>query len=507
MYLVINLGLKSIRGIIFNEAGEQLYAMSFPVHTILFNERVEQNPEEWVSLLEDILRDLKQNTKLSKEIKYLTVTTSSSCILGIDKTGTPVTPVLMVSDKRASSISNRIINDSLYQKKSSRNSLTCASSSLIPKAIWYKENDSKTFNDVRYWLGAGEYLAYYFTGEIFSDPLNAGKAFYGENEYQVDLLNHFGISADTLPQVFEIGYSTKIDYKIRKKYDLHQNCTFILSTYDAICAVLGSSIGKSNNACDVSGTVTSVRVLHDHIPKRSLKPLLTQPINSMKKCMVGASNNLGGGIIEWYKQAFFNQDDENVYSKIEDLAEKANPGANGMVFLPYLLGERAPFIDPNATGSFFGIRRDSTIVDFTRAVFESTAYVTKDLIDLVESSGIKITSLTVSGGLARFDLINQIKADVCNIPVYVLDNFESTSIGAFVTMAITTRLFTNLEEAQKKVLSLRKVIQPSNKRHKIYNDSFKMYKSLNKNLEKNYKQHAELKEKHVVYRNEIVRNL
>jgi xylulokinase len=122
---------------------------------------------------------------------------------------------------------------------------------------------------------------------------------------------------------------------------------------------------------------------------------LNQHINTIDRTLVGASNNLGGGIIEWYKQAFFGKENGDVYSKMENQCQMSKVGAGGIIFLPYLLGERAPFINPDARGSFFGISRNSTITDFTRAVFESTGYVTKDLMDLIENSGFPIESITV----------------------------------------------------------------------------------------------------------------
>lgn len=507
MYLVINLGLKSIRGIIFDEGGNQLHATSYPVQTTLFQEKVEQDPEEWIELLKSILSDIKNNTDLNSQVKYITVTTSSSCILGIDEMGVPLTPVMMVSDKRASEISDKIASDEKYKQINGDSQITCAASSLVPKALWYKRNKPETFEKVKWWVGAGEYLSFYFTNEIFTDPLNAGKSFYNQNRYEEDLLDYFGLSCSTLPKVVNIGTIYDVDSSVISDYNLASGCQFIVSTYDAICAVLGSSTGESNNACDVSGTVTSVRVLHSKNPQNNSDVLLTQPVESMDKCLVGASNNLGGGIIEWYKQAFFDPDNPDVYSKMEDIAAKSKPGADGVVFLPYLLGERAPFVDPHASGTFFGIRRNSTEIQFTRAVFESTAYVTKDLVELIQKSGVQVKSLTVSGGLSRFDLINQIKADVCNVPVYVVDNFESTSIGAFVIMTLANGVYNKLTDALNEIVSIRKIINPSKKRHAIYNDMFELYRNLNDSLQDRYREHRDLKSRLEVHQNEIVRNL
>lgn len=507
MNLIINLGLKSIRGIVLDDAGEQIYSKAYPVHTSLFKERVEQDAGEWLDLLEKILSGIAVNTDLSEQIEYITATTSSSCIVGINDRFLPETKVLMVSDKRAVKEAEEIKQKQEFRSKEKEYGLVCPASSLVPKALWFKKNEPELFSEVIYWLGAGELINFFFTGEIFTDSLNATKAFYNGTSYESDLLKNCGINVSTLPPVKEIGTIFEIKPDLKKKYNLSSACKFVLTTYDAICAVIGSGNGEAFNACDVSGTVTSVRVLSDIFLKGENSCLLVQPLNFLNKYMVGASNNLGGGIIEWYKQAFYNADTTNVYFQMENEAQLSSVGSGGIVFLPFLLGERAPFIAPNASGNFFGINRSSTIKDFTRAVFESTAYVTRDLTELIESSGISVNSISVSGGLARFDTINMIKADVSNKPVHVIDNFESTSIGAYILLALANKTYSSLDEAVKRVVRVRKVIYPSDKRHKLYEQYFQLYKELNNKLMPMYDNHKQILSERNTHENEIVRNL
>ena len=506
MYLVINLGLKSIRGIVFDHRGVPLYSKNHPVHTTLSHDKVEQDAAEWKVLLEKILEDLRDNTDLSNKIRYVTVTTSSSCIVGVDEKCHPLTKVMLVSDKRSEHQASFIKQTQQFQKYGDTG-LTCSSSSLVPKVLWFKDNEPDVYTNVRYWLGAGEIFNYFFTGKYITDPLNAGKAFYSGGEYLVDLIREVGISETVLPEVLQIGSFHTICSEVLHKYKLHPDSQFILTTYDAICAVLGSSNGDTDNACDVSGTVTSVRVLHDQSVTKKSKLLLVQSLDHLKKYLIGASNNLGGGIIEWYKQAFFDTTDQEAYYEMDNQAQECNPGAGGILFLPYLLGERAPFHQPNATASFFGINRNTTQKEFTRSVFESTAYATRGLLELIMESGIKIKSITVSGGLSRFDIINQIKADVCNVPVNVVENFESTSLGAFMLMTMANNVFPTVEGALREFVKIRKVILPSPKNHILYEEYYSMYKELNTIMTPFYDRHRKVKELEGSHKNQIVRNL
>ncbi len=484
MYLIVNLGLKSIRMIVFNSSGSCLYSDSLPVHTSLQGDKVEQDVVEWKSLLFRLLDGLEAKTKFIPQIENITCTTSSSCFFGYDENMEPITKALMVSDKRSSEEVTFIKENLSFIEEVNGESLSCTDSSSIPKLLWYKNNLPKIFKRIKYWLGANEFLNYEFTGEVVTDPLNASKSFYSDKskDYLKNIFEDISVSPNLLPRVTEIGTTLNLTQKILRSYSFNKHCKYVVTTYDAICAVIGSFSGYKGDICDVSGTVTSVRTLVKKTSKRKKhnEILLRQNIPIIDQELIGCSNNLGGGIIEWYKQTFFHDMGNGAYAAMEDDASKSTPGANGLIFLPYLLGERAPFIDKNIRGSFFGINRDSKRKDFTKAVFESTAFATNSLIELLKNDGIKVEFLSLSGGLARLDLINQIKSDVTNLPVKVIENFESTSLGAFILMRMALGHFSSLNDAVSELVTIRKIIYPNKKNIKVYSEAFSLFKEMTK---------------------------
>ena len=120
------------------------------------------------------------------------------------------------------------------------------------------------------------------------------------------------------------------------------------------------------------------------------------------------------------------------------------------------------------------------------------AFVARDLLDSIRNNDHEVNKLIVSGGLARIDLINQIKADVCNVPVYVLDNFESTSTGAFILMAVKLKLFNNYEDACNKINRFKMVFKPKKTNNKYYESSFKLFKNISQNLSAYHKINKEI---------------
>ena len=189
---------------------------------------------------------------------------------------------------------------------------------------------------------------------------------------------------------------------------------------------------------------------------------------------VGGSNNLGGGLIEWLKQAFY-ADDHSPYESMESEAQEGGVGAAGLVFMPYLMGERAPIWDEDVRGAFLGIERIHGRKQFARSVFESTAYLTKALCDELEAQGHRVDRVRVSGGLARVKLISQIKADVLGKDVEEMADFESTAIGALSIMLAGRGVYRTWSEAAGALTSVRAVYRPNPSNHAVYRRLLDLY--------------------------------
>ena len=156
MYLVINLGLKSIRGIIFDKNGKKIYIKSFNIKTSIKNEFVEQNPQEYKKFLEKIFEDIK-NKKISKKVKYISTTTSASCLLFLNKKKQIISKSIMVLDGRTENLANHY-NKMIKIKKFNTDD-------QILKVLWFQKKlkNQKIFGHI---LNSGDYLSYLITNKI-----------------------------------------------------------------------------------------------------------------------------------------------------------------------------------------------------------------------------------------------------------------------------------------------------------------------------------------------------
>lgn len=475
--LVLNMGMKSIRSIIFDSDGNKLSSASLPIETSLSDECVTQNPYEWWEKGKNVIRETVTDIGGIK-IDYLTVTTSSSCLVYVDKKGDALGPCIMVSDKRAIYESNLLKNNSFFEKIKKNVGLDADPYLMLPKAIWVKNHQKELFNKIYKFLAPNDYLIAKFTNCYVTDYMNAQKWHYDveKKKYPEDLLKDIGISVELFPEVVSPGdYVGTISEKVAEETGLHQSVKVIASTYDAICSFVGSGVLKEGEASDVSGTVTVFRTVANRKIEAGITKIRQIPYFEGNMNIVGGSNNLGGGLIEWVKQCYY-QNEAFPYELMVKDAGEASLGAGGIIFLPYLLGERAPLWDYSARGVFFGLERMHTRKEMTRAVFESTGFIDLDMIAAIGEAGIEVNSIRLSGGLARLNLISQIKADITGREISVLSEFETTATGAAMIALFGQKVYSSLEEAVEQFVKVRMIICPEYKNYLQYQELYKLYK-------------------------------
>lgn len=491
--LVINMGLKSIRAIIFDGNGHKLGSAAEPIRTIINDYKVEQNPNEWwkmgLSVMGRALRDA-----FKCHIDYITITTSASCLVSIDENGNPLCNAFMVSDKRAEKETKYIKELNEFKKVKEATGMDMSSSLMLPKILWLKNNERKLFKKAKYFLSPNDFLIYKLTGEVVTDTMNATKYHYNiETEnYPKDLLDSIEIDLGTLPKVVNTGEIVGgIRKDIAEQTGINYDAKVVITSYDAICSFVGSGASKVGEASDVSGTVTVFRAITNNKSLPNNK-IYNSYFAQGGYNIVGGSNNMGGGLIEWVKQCYYEKE-EYPYEVMEKDASESDIGAKGLIFLPYLLGERMPLWNDDARGAFFGLERLHTRKDMTRAVFESTGFISRSMGDAItEATGQEITSVRLSGGMARINLISQIKADILGKEVYVLSEFETTSSGAAIMALCGQNEFTTMSDAIEKFSNIRMIINPNRELHKKYDCIYELFKETYKNLEPLYTKRMKL---------------
>ncbi len=456
--LVLNLGLKSIRAIVFDSNGKAKASAFKPVNTFLSRDFVEQQPEKW---WEKGLECIKAVLKKENKIDFMTVTSSSACLIPVQQDGACLSNAIMVSDKRALKESLHISQLDSFKKLPFK-ALPYYS---IPKILWIKNNWPKVYAETHKFLSPNDFLFFKLTGGFCIDELNATKYYTLNNSYPKELLKDLNIDEEKLPDIKPIGSAALLSSELCKQLNLDKNVKVVITTYDALCAFFGSRVKEEGDACDMSGTCTSLRVLTKKKIKKGEERIFENKFNEWN--IVGASNNLCGGLIDWALEVFYHKHD---YDKLDELSNRFS-AKTGLIFLPYLLGERAPIWDNEVRGSFLGIERFHDKQDLARAVLEATGFCLRGLIEAIEENGIAVRRLYVGGGLSKIDLINQIKADITGREIFKLKETESTSLGAY---CLARQSIDKLFDASS-VCAIEKKYSPDLEKHKTYSTAYALF--------------------------------
>lgn len=484
MILVINIGLKNTRCIVFNSNGKEMFNKSMSIQTLINNTSVEQSVYEIEKKTFSILSEATK--KFKNKISYLTVTTSSCCLVCLDKKNRPLMNSIIVSDSRSSNESskiNKVFNNLNINKQ-------CRPDLMLPKILWLKKNNKKIFNKTYKFLNLSDYFSYKITDQFFTDKYNASKFFLdrtGKSYFKL-IYDKYGIKLNKLPKISN-NQKFNVNKNFIKKFMLKKDCQYVQTSYDAISSMLGCGAVSDGELGDMSGTVSNIRILTSKKPNIKNKILHTfdHPFN--KLYIVGGSNNLGGGIIEWIKNAFFKKKEfkYNYFTKIKSFNHY------GLIFLPYLLGERAPLWDSKIRGVFFGISKDHNKEDLIMSILVGMCYSLKYMIDIIEqSTKLKINKIFVSGGLSRINIINQLKADITRKKIIQLSSYETTSIGAAIWVEKIIK-GTDLKKLQKKYIKFKKTYTPNETLFNKYNKFYKIFKKLNISLKNIQHENYDLK--------------
>ena len=340
-----------------------------------------------------------------------------------------------------------------------------------PRLQWLRKNEPERWRATRRFLTSNGWLVGRLTGRAVTDPLDAAKAGYdgGAGEYPEELLSSLGIPVDRLtPVVPMLTVAGVVQASVAEAVGLGgREVPVVVTGYDAICGVFGTGGGMEGVVCDVSGTVTSLRVAVASVGAVG-DGVQRQWEGATGRYVVGGSNNLGGGLVEWLRQGFYGAEAE-AYGIMEREAEAAGPAAGGLVFLPYLMGERAPLWDDESRGVFFGLERRHGRPEMARAVMEGCALATAGLFVPLRAAVGTVERIRLSGGLTRIPLVTQLKADMLGMPVEVNEEFESTALGAAILSWIALGVLSSAEEAAG-LIRVRETVWPQARLEGVYRE-------------------------------------
>jgi xylulokinase len=424
--------------------------------------------------------------------------------LCIDRSGTPLKNSIIWADMRSTQeekyISERISEERFYRITGHK----ISSSYSLEKLMWIKNNEPDIYKKTYKILNAKDYIVFKMTGKYVTDYSDAsGTNLFDLNTFKWsdEIIEVSGIDGDKLPKVVE---STKIVGEITKEVacecGLEPGTKVVLGGGDGMCASVGAGsvregvmyncLGSSSWICTTSKEPIFDKNLRT-FNWAHIVPGLIGPCGTMQAA--GASFGWIKNEICKYEVEKGRKDGVSHYKYIDEEIASSVPGSNGIIFLPYLLGERSPRWNADAKGAFIGLKMENKREDVLRAVVEGIGLNLKIILNILKE-GSNIEDIIVIGGLAKSRVIRKILADIYGLEILKINHLEeATSIGAAVTAGVGIGVLKDFDEVSKFIkvedreMPTQKNVEIYNKLLPLFDEAYYSLTNLYSNMSKYYK--------------------
>lgn len=427
--LGVDIGTGSVKTVAVN-----LQCRSFTDHQIYYPYSSpkpgyhEQDPELiWQAFLNCIKSIVD---KIGSPPLAISLSSAMHSLIPVDKACTPLAPMITWADNRSSEIAKRLRATSAGMGVYRATGTPLHAMSPLCKIIWIKENDPVLFNSAYKFISIKEYIWHKLFNEFELDQSGASCTGLFDIEkltWHNEALQLAGITSGSLSEVVPTNYIK--NYTGAELNSLNSNTPFIIGASDGCLANLGSMADKPGIAAITIGTSGAVRVASSK-PLPNEEAMTFSYILDEQTFVCGGPINNGGIALQWWLKNITPNSNGIDYEQLFQQVATTPAGSDGLLFLPYLTGERAPIWDSETCGNFFGIKLQHTQAHFSRAVVEGICYALKDVLDAVQQSSDPIHQINASGGIIKSDIWLQILADITGKKLVVIQNDDASAIGA-----------------------------------------------------------------------------
>ncbi len=451
----------------------------------------EQNPDEWWEAVCKAMKELLEKTSVDPvEIRGVGIDGQSWSAIAIDKAGNVLTNTPIWMDTRAKAICDRLNTKIGEDKIFELSGNPLQPSYATAKIIWYKENLPEVYDKIWKILQSNSFIAYRLTGNISQDVCQS----YGfhcfnmrTGQWDDEMCKAMDIPRSFLPEIVAchdvVGTVTE---EAAKQTGLAVGTPVIAGGLDAACGTLGAGVYRAGETQEQGGQAGGMSICLDTYAADP-RLILSFHVVPGHWILQGGTTG-GGGVMRWLEREFADYERSVALEKgkssliqFNELAEAVSPGSDGLVFLPYMAGERSPIWNPDAKGVYFGLDFSKTKGHMIRAAMEGVAYSLKHNLDIAESTGAKVGELLAMGGSANSLLWTQIKSDITGKPIAVPSSDTATTLGAAILAGVGVGLYNSFEEAVKMTVKVTRRHEPNMENYEKYKENYETYLSLYEN--------------------------
>ena len=490
----VDIGTTSVKVISFDPQGNILaedsagYALDFPG-----SGRAEQDPDAILEAVLDSLAAVVQATgEQREEVSGVSFSAAMHSLLALDENGDPLTPSLIYADNRAAEQADRIRGDLGGTRIHRRTGTPVHPMSPLAKILWFKEEDPDTFEAAKKWVSVKEYIFFRLFGEYVVDHsiASATGLFNLEDlDWDEGALEILELSADYLSRPVPTTHVVEgMTDEHAERLGLNSDTPFVVGANDGVLANLGLGATEPGIVACSIGTSGAVRSVVERPQVDDGGKLFCYALTEDKWVIGGPINN-GGIALQWAVEELFpgvkekaEEQGRDPHELASDLVEEVAAGSEGMIFLPYLTGERAPHWNPDAKGVFFGLTLQHGRKHLIRAVMEGVIYQMYSVQMALEEVTGEPKEIRATGGFAQSSLWRQIMADVYGREIVFPESYESSCLGAALLGMKALNIVDSLETADEIVKTSTRH-QPDEENAAVYEGLVKIFGRLYDRLE------------------------
>ena len=467
-FLAIDLSTTACKVLVFSPTGKPVSQAHREI--TLFHPRpdwVEADADDWWRLTAECIGESLQRSPVApSRIAGIGVCGLMHALLPVDRFGNPLDRVMLWMDQRCKPQCEWIAEN--VGQLSRISGCTPSTTVSAPKLRWIVENKPEIMDRAYKFMFGKDFIRLKLTGQYATDPSDAcGTAIYDSKigDWSAELLRLLGVPKH---KMLTIRSSTEVAGNVTQnaaeETGLSPGTPVVVGTSDVLATFTGVNLYVSGRTCLYMGTAGWIATCPE----------------GAEIHWVGATATWGAGL-RWYRQMF---GDSRSYSELAEAAQEVNPGADGIIFFPHLMGERGPKHSSCAKGTIFGLTLAHRKEHIIRAIMEGNAYLIRHIIDSYGSD--RIGDMVATGGGAKSKLWRQIIANVTHKTVLVPEVVESTALGAAMLAAVGTGAFATLEDAAARWVNIRDGCAPENDLMKKYDKIYDLYRRLDASLEPFY---------------------
>lgn len=471
----------------------QRVSVAYPINSPKTGYR-EQDPEVIFQAVLSSLQQLVQNMGYAPEMICLSAAMHS--LIAMDKEGNPLTAAIIWADSRSAGIAGPLKQTALGKELYERCGTPIHAMSPLCKIAWLREQAPEIFQHTHLFISIKTYVLHRLFGEWVEDHglgSATGMMDIASCEWYESALAYAGIEAEQLPRLVPVDHIlTGLSKKWAQALPISSDTPFLIGGSDGCLANLGALAQSEAEAVMSIGTSGAIRIQSSQLKIDETQSTFCYVLEKGEFIRGGATNN-GAVAYQWFVEQFHSELNTAEQYALAEKTRAIKPGADGLLFMPYLLGERAPLWNVQASGAWIGLSKEHTALHSLKALMEGVLFNLRWIAEALEQKEQTIQKIQVTGGFTMLPTWVQMAADIFGVPVAVSAQQEQAAFGAVLLGLRKRGVIKNWDEAER-MRKMEQVFKPSLAKHAIYEQYYPIFKNLYPKLKEEMEALARMRE-------------